>query len=219
KGEVSAAGAHDDAALSPYAPPPVTEFAAVNDAMLPRAGDRARLAAQWRVGEPYTDTFVHTLRIRPASRPAATRRSETLVSGESSSVVPAVVPAENGVLAVGGELPTGIAKQSLTAAGLSLLFAGVSLRIRLLWLAVVFVVAMLGALGAGVVRVWRAGRLVIDAARPVDALRIAYAVADGLQAAELSPVGATAVRWSVEPDGSYQLFLDGVTPEVSARFA
>lgn len=217
-GEVVGGVAHVDVALSPYAPPPVAEFAAVNAAMLVRAEDRRRVTDLWRVGEPYDDRFVHTLRVRSARQPAATRRASSLVSGESSAVVPAVLPAEQGIALAKGTPPRGPGRAPVSAA-LSLVASLAMLRLRLIWVAAAFVLAMVGSLVALIVRAWRAGGLVAAAARPVDSLRIAYAVADGLCAAELTARGAESVRWDVEPDGSYQFSLDGVTAAESARFA
>jgi superfamily II DNA or RNA helicase len=63
---------------------------------------------------------------------------------------------------------------------------------------------------------WRAVRAV---AAPIDLARYACAVADGMHAAGLAPVGAEAVRVEVEPDGEYRLQLDGVGTATSAVFA
>ncbi|MQA01456.1 MAG: DEAD/DEAH box helicase [Streptosporangiales bacterium] len=217
-GEVVGGVAHVDAALSPYAPPPVAEFAGVNAAMLQRAGGRELLGERWQVGQPYLDRFVHTLRVRTDVRPTATRRAETLVAGGASTAAPVAVPAADGVRVNRGSVPSR-GRRPVVLAGTSLLLAFTVLRLRLFIAAIVFVLGMIAALVMGVVQVWRAGRLVLAAAEPVDTLRIAYAVADGLRDAELSPVGADGVRWNVEPDGSYQFALEGVAEDVSARFA
>ena len=64
-GEVFSGVAHVGATLSPYAPPPVAAFDAVNAAMLRRAERRDRIREAWAVGTPYEDRFVRTVRIVP----------------------------------------------------------------------------------------------------------------------------------------------------------
>lgn len=44
-------------------------------------------------------------------------------------------------------------------------------------------------------------------------------MADALQAVDLSPVGADAVRVEIDADGEYRCVLDGVDPATSTRFA
>ncbi|MDN5853171.1 MAG: DEAD/DEAH box helicase family protein, partial [Actinomycetia bacterium] len=63
---------------------------------------------------------------------------------------------------------------------------------------------------------WRSARL---AGRTIGTPSYAAAVADGLSGAELSPVGAEAVRVDVEPDGEIRMRLVGVTEDVSRIFA
>jgi hypothetical protein len=58
-----------------------------------------------------------------------------------------------------------------------------------------------------------------EVARGPDISRVACAVADGLHAVGMSPVGAAAVRVEVDADGEYRCSLGGVTAEVSRVFA
>lgn len=221
RGEVVGGVAHVDAALSPHEPPPVAEFDAVNAAMLARAEDRAAVRRHWRLGEPYADRFVHTVRVRPTTgRAVATRRSDALVSGEPATAVPRAVPAAQGLWVADGRVPSGGARMLVWA--VLVLCAGLLLGRAVEPVALLGMVSFVGLLVGGVVRGWRAGGLVRLAAEPVDLLRVAYAVADGLREAELVPCGAEAVRWNVEPDGSYQVVLDDPgadATESSARFA
>ena len=62
---------------------------------------------------------------------------------------------------------------------------------------------------------WRSGRLAAE-----DAGTIAYAgaVADAMQLAGLSPVGAQGVEAIVDPTGEYRLRLTGVDEQTSALF-
>ncbi|NGN69294.1 DEAD/DEAH box helicase family protein, partial [Streptomyces sp. A7024] len=62
-GEVMAGVAHVHAGLSPYAPPEEGEFDRFNAVMLRRAEERPRVRELWRVGEPYDDRLVHTVRV------------------------------------------------------------------------------------------------------------------------------------------------------------
>src|SRR5690606_29250914 len=64
-GEIAAGVGHVDPRLSPFAPPPVAEFAAENALMLTRAEDRERVRALWQVGTPYRDELMHTIRVTP----------------------------------------------------------------------------------------------------------------------------------------------------------
>lgn len=76
-GEIVSGVGHVDPSFSPYAPPPPDGFAAVNAAMLIRAGRRQGTRELWQVGAECADELVHTIRIRsgrarlarPADRP------------------------------------------------------------------------------------------------------------------------------------------------------
>lgn len=61
-GEVVSGVAHVDARFSAFAPP-VDDYAVVNADMADRAGDRPRIAARWRVGQPYEDRLHSAVRI------------------------------------------------------------------------------------------------------------------------------------------------------------
>ncbi|HLK44072.1 MAG TPA: DEAD/DEAH box helicase family protein [Thermoleophilia bacterium] len=67
-GDIVSGVGHVDPAFSPYAPPAADAFAAVNAAMLRRAGERHRTRERWSIGRPYTDELVHTIRIRAPRR-------------------------------------------------------------------------------------------------------------------------------------------------------
>jgi hypothetical protein len=69
------------------------------------------------------------------------------------------------------------------------------------------------------VAVDRGRRLAEDLQRPPDVERVAYAVADGLLHAGLSPLGSAAVTLAVDDEGVARCALDGVEPSVSAVFA
>ncbi|MBM7785069.1 DEAD/DEAH box helicase family protein [Tenggerimyces flavus] len=197
-GEIVDGVAHVDDAFSPFAPPKVASFDAVNASMLARAEARSVVRALWRVGEPYDDRPVHTLRIRtPTARPA---------------VVPAQPPASVPTVAgVAARTPRWVVP---VAAVLAL-----ALLVTVFGLPAVAAVAALGLLGVGAYAVERRGRVVADAARPVDPMRLAYAVADGLHAAGLTPAGASAVAVKVDETGEYRIAMHDVPAEASREFA
>ncbi|MEV6107423.1 DEAD/DEAH box helicase family protein [Streptomyces sp. NPDC051940] len=230
-GLVMAGVAHVHPGLSPYAPPGEEEFDGLNALMLQRAGERDRVRGLWRVGEPYEDRLVHTVRVTPGRRwqsrtapPAAEHRP------------PAVLPRRRGVTplrepdrraarwwARGLAIPVGVLGALVGGAGFTAL-AGDG--------PAAFLVALVCCAGPyEAVRrrldAWRWRRmraatgagLLAEAARDADLPALACALADGLRDAGLSPCGAEAVE--VEPDGTgaYRIHLRGVPPVVSARFA
>jgi hypothetical protein len=204
-GEIMAGVSHVHPALSPYAPPPEDDFDRFNAAMLTRAGDRERVRALWRIGQPYADRLVHTLRVIPGRRfPARAARR--------APVPPGLVPAARGVLPA-------------PAAGV-----GLSIAMGVAAMAGCLVAGLVPplALGAGLLSGWavREGRRAVigarvlrGAAREPDLAAMACALADALKEAGLAPRGAEAVV--VEPDetGAYRIEMDGVPPEASSRFA
>lgn len=219
--------AHVDAAFSPYAPPEREEFDRTNAAMLVRAEDRTAIRERWRIGSAYDDQLVHTLRVRPARVATPDRPSAGAMALPEP---PAAVPGPDGI-ASSTELAWPPLRPLLLRAGVPVAAVLVAAVVAGLVGAglVAAVLALVGLVGAGVAgevarrrrrdAARRAGELVAEASRRVDPLRIACAVADGLLAVQLAPVGATAVRAEAGPDGDYRIRLAGVSAEVSERFA
>ncbi|GAB3424490.1 DEAD/DEAH box helicase family protein [Flindersiella endophytica] len=208
-GEIVDGVAHVDQAFSPFAPPKAETFNAVNAGMLARAEHRETIRELWRIGEPYADRPVHTLRVREATASRA-----PMVAEQRKAEEPAVVPTPTGLVRVDGRrqpvsylLPAGVT----LAFGLVLLASGVPAAV------VGVVVAISATLAA--IAAERTGLLVAEAARPADPVRIAYAVADGLQAAGLAPEGAQAVTAHVDADGEYRIALHTVDADASREFA
>ena len=85
-GDVVDGVAHIDAALSPFAPPELSDFDAVNARMLIRAQQREVIAERWRVGEPYDDVLATTLRVAVDPRKLTPEQR-----------APVVVPTEKGL--------------------------------------------------------------------------------------------------------------------------
>jgi hypothetical protein len=204
EGEVVAGVGHVDAELSPYAPPPVATFDAVNARMLARSEQREEIRESWAVGTPYLDTLVHTVRIRP-SEP-----SETVL-------VPAPVVLRRNDLRVRDGRLAPWRPHFAIAVGIVLALMAFLLNLTPAVVVGIGLVTMLGI--QTFVAVDRGRRLADDLARRPSLEQIAFAVADGLHSAGLSPVGADGVRVEIDPEGERRCSLEGVTPEVSAAFA
>jgi hypothetical protein len=196
--------AHVDAELSPYAAPPAGTFDAVNARMLERSEERHAIREAWRVGTPYVDTIVHTVRILPGA-----------------PTEPVVVPAP--VVLHGAELQVRDGRLHPWRPHLSV---AIGLVISLLAFALNLTPAVVIGLGLvtmlGIqtfVAVDRGRRLADDLVAPPSLEQIAYAVADGLHAAGLAPVGADGVRVEIDPLGERRCSLEGVDAAVSATFA
>ncbi len=211
-GEIVAGVAHVDAAFSPYVPPPVTALESVNAAMMVRAADREATREAWRIGSGFRDQVVHTIRVR-AGRAMVPAAAEVV----APETPPAVVPAEDCARPVPAAPRAGMTRALLGAGAVAALAA------FLTWAALLLAGPLLVAGAVRAVRrartVRHAARLLAEAATDPPLIRFAYAVADGLAAAGLSPRGADGVVTRVEPDGSYQLALADVDAETSRRFA
>ena len=208
-GDIVDGVAHIDPALSPFAPPEVAEFAAVNARMLVRAQQRDLIRDRWRVGEPYVDQLGHTLRIRAAD-PAAF----------GSSVEPAAVVPIDGALELrdsAPDRPSRVVPGSLTM--LALMACGVGLLTQN--------ISLLAAVPVLVAPAWLLHRrsataygrsLLLAASEPPSVIQVARAVADGLRVADLLPVGAEAVRVDIDHEGLYRCRVGGVAEEHSLLF-
>ncbi|XVQ13459.1 DEAD/DEAH box helicase family protein [Spirillospora sp. CA-255316] len=237
-GEIVSGVAHVDASFSPYAPPDPAAFDRLNQQMLARAADRAATREGWRLGTPFRDELVHTLRIRPARAPAvaAPAAPATVTPGAPVSV-PAPALATGRPALPDLYVPRGPG-DSLTI-GLVLTFAAAVFTVAFgleMWLASWLSILALTLLDTGVRRVREARRLaasrrareraVEDAARLLDGLSgepavtaLAYAVADALRETGLSRRGAEGVVVRPEPDGTYRFSLADVDAATSRRFA
>lgn len=211
-GEIVSGVAHVDAAFSPYAPPAVAELDRVNVAMRERAASREATREAWRLGTPFRDELVHTVRVRPS------RTAVLAVTGRVRPGPPAVVPAESCARPV----PPAPVHARVAFA---LLGGGVAASALTLLTWVFVLVAALPALAGAAVglrrvrALRRARRLLDEAAGDPPLLRFAYAVADALRDSGLSRRGAEGVVARVEPDGSYRLSLADVDAANSERFA
>ncbi|MFI6902236.1 DEAD/DEAH box helicase family protein [Nonomuraea sp. NPDC050394] len=221
-GTIAAGVAHVHPELSPYAPPPVSGFDRFNVSMLERAADRARVRELWRVGSPYEDLPVHSLRVEPAraaARPAVSRPDP-----------PRAVPAERGISPRPrlDRRPHLLAGAAGWVAGTAAWLAAGFAEAPAVLVADALPLALPGGLPLGaaaflLVRRARratAGQAALrEVAELFDLPAIACAVADALHAAGRVPEGARAVH--VEPDGAgaYWIELRGVPEAASRRFS
>lgn len=219
-GEVMSGVAHVDPALSPYEPPPVEQFGAINARMLRRAEDREDTRERWRIGSPYTDELLATVRVRPQRHRAALAPRQ---AGQRPRP-PAAVPARVGVdTAERLHLPPlwkTLFSVPLTAA--AVLLAATAFGLPPL---------LVGATAAGVSgavcayrllsrgpQVQRAAQLVEAAAGEPDILRFGYAVADAMYEAGHFPVGAEGLRLDIDTDGTFRLTFAGAGPAEAEAF-
>jgi hypothetical protein len=203
--------AHVHDSFSPYAAPAIAELDACNAAMIVRAEQRSQVRDRWRVGEPYADTHVHTLRVLPA-RAAAQTPAEPVPDRPGRA---SVVLREDGLDLRAGAVPPW---RPHVAAPVG---AVVAFVLMVLWGTpgtAVAVAALVGALVQGGVAAGRGRTHLRTVARPPSVARVACAVADALCGAELTSAGAERVRVEVDAEGEYRCALDGVSPEESARF-
>ena len=207
-GSVMSGVAHVDPSLSPYAPPEDPD--ALNARMLTRAHDRESTRKRWRIGQPYEDSLLSTLRVREKTAPPADRQGKDLPAPVPPDVLPAPVDV------VGPEPPVA-APTTWVLLALAVLCVIVAPWVPLLW--PVAAAAAGTAVGDAFLRRWRGARsLLARAAQPVDTGRYACAVADALRATGRSSTGAEHVQVHADTDGVYRYTLTGAGPEAAADF-
>jgi superfamily II DNA or RNA helicase len=226
-GEIVSGVSHVDPSFSPYAPPPVESFDALNAAMLTRARDRQATRAAWRLGASFRDELVHTVRVRTA-------RTVAVVTARGRPCPPEVVPGERCAQPAPNSWLGGPADPVET-----MWFAGaVATLLSLATLAGLMVqgshhlpqqlAGVLGALLAVLGLGWgvtvrlpqtRAASRLDELSGGPSAELFAYAVADGLAFAGLSRRGAEGVTVRPEPDGTYRFALADVDAATSEKFA
>ncbi|SCK23476.1 DNA or RNA helicases of superfamily II [Streptomyces sp. WMMB 322] len=214
-GEVMVGVPHVHPELSPYAPPPATEFDRLNVTMLQRSAARDEVRERWRLGEPYEDELVHTVRVTvPRERAAAP------VPVVRPGSAPAAVPAARGVRPARSAGGSGLSRTAVPGAA----FAG---ALGTVASAAAALPGMLAAAAGGLaacaayttVHTEEMRRHLKNVAEDPVLVHIAWATAQALHKAGLVPRGPEGV--CVEPDetGAYRVELDGVPQEASALFA
>ncbi|MCK9822365.1 hypothetical protein NOCD_02585 [Nocardioides cavernae] len=217
-GDIVDGVAHIDASFSPFAPPPVASFDALNAQMLVTAADRDAIREAWRVGEPYDDVTLASLRVR--------------------LVTPALVPVDEVVTVVpvaptwrlGPEgLATSVPLPDTSWRTPMALAAGAVGASAAATAAGPWALAAAGGLGAlatlgqavvtrrdhtSVLTEWvRAQVALTSCTPPLEA--VAAAVADGLLAAGLTSVGSPALAVDVHPGGEYRFRLVGTETDAA----
>jgi len=209
-GDVVDGVAHLDAVFSPYRPPPVEEFDAINARMVVRSQGRDELRQRWRVGQPYEDRPARAVRILPSSPELV-----TAASGPADVVVRpgGLELRRDGTPVTPDRFPEWV---MLIPACLAVWVASLVAP----WLVAAVAAALLALAGRRLRERWLRGRGVLaEATASPSVLRIACAVADGLQRAGLGSRGADAVDVELDDEGDYRCLLRDVPEAESAVFA
>ncbi|REE95504.1 DEAD/DEAH box helicase family protein [Thermomonospora umbrina] len=240
EGEIVSGVAHVHPSFSPYEPPPVTSYDRLNREMLERAEDREATRDAWRLGTPYRDELMHTLRIRTPVRPAAAEAAVPVPVGApeppqvltaAACAAPAPPPPAPSPYPRPEErrFRAAFTLMAGSMAGLALSLFGVVLAALVV---VPFTVAAVASARRTVRRralhrtavdereaaLVRAAGMLDGAAAEPSATPFAYAVADALRAVGLSRRGSDGVTVLPEPDGDYRFALADVDPATSERF-
>ncbi|CAM3588191.1 DEAD/DEAH box helicase family protein [Nocardioides zeicaulis] len=209
-GDIVDGVAHIDASFSPFAPPPVASFDALNARMLLAAADRDAIREAWRVGEPYEDVTLASLRVRPAV-------PRVVPVDEVVTVVPVAPTWRLGPdgLTTEAPLPDTTWRSPVTLAAGTIGASAAAAAASPWTLAIAGGLGALATLGQAVVtqRVhtdvltdWVHAQVALTSGTP--ALEsVAAAVADGLLAAGLTTAGASALAVDVHPGGEYRFRL------------
>ena len=193
-GEIEAGPSHVHPELGPFAPPPATHFAAINQAMLSRAADRDEARDRWRLGQPYRGADLRTLVARVRGPGPLTPVDE--VRGP-------------GPLTLSQRTPLAVAGAGLLVAAVATLVIGAA--------GLAGLVLAAGGLGWAALRLRRASRR-LPLVLPLD--RAARAVVDAYrELGELSDAAAGSLVIEPRASGYLRCVLTEATPEESARFA
>lgn len=217
-GDIVDGVAHIDASFSPFAPPPVASFDALNARMLVAAADRDGIREAWRVGEPYDDVTLASLRVRPSTAAIAPvdevvtvvpvapswRLSDTGLTTDAPLPDRRWDPAWALAAATGG---VGAASVAGTAAALTVGAIGA--------VATLARTAVVSRDQTALLTGWVRSQVALTSGvPPLEA--VAAAVADALHAAGLTGVGASALAVDVHPGGEYRFRLVGTESDAEA---
>jgi superfamily II DNA or RNA helicase len=215
-GEIESGLGHCDEALSPYAPPPTDERAAVNARALARAADRAAARRAWEPSAGERGVELSSVQLR-ASRtlglpsgvvqPGVLSPRQVLGTDATGAPVPPrlkparvwPLPFVGAAVATGAGLAESVPAAAVAGTGTGLVLAGAVAARRYRQQAV----ALRDAPADG---------------QTASVRQLASAVADALHACELVPVGAEALRVRGGAGGWLTCTLD-VGPRESAVFA
>jgi superfamily II DNA or RNA helicase len=199
-GEIESGVSHVDPGLSPFGPPPAETFADLDERMLARASDRATVRAAWRIGEPYRDEQMETIRLRAAR----------------SLGIPGRRQLRHG--------PPDWDATRLRWLGAVSVAAGLAVWVTGLVLGGGWIGAVLGVMAgaAGLASVGRSATARLSKLSPSDTLEdLASALAEGLSTTGVIDrrLGPHAVRISSQPDGFYRCSLEGASTADARTFA
>ncbi len=201
-GEIESGVGHVDPTFTPWSPPAPQERASIRARMLARPATRPAVRVAWRIGQPYRDESVPTVRVRTGRSPGLPVRDVFRHdSGGGAAGERRLRRAAGAALALALLLATVGTWLSGPAAGAAGLALGVLIGTG--WL-LLLLVGGLRSLG------------------PSDTLLdLARAVADGLAGAGLvdASAGAGAVRLAARPDGWFRCRLEGASVADAGRFA
>jgi superfamily II DNA or RNA helicase len=201
-GEVESGVSHVDPSLTPWGPPAPPDRDALRARMLLRPAERASVRAAWKIGEPYRDIPVATVRVRTGRSPGLPAVDPFRHEPQGGAIGRARLRRGIGAAAILVALLT-LAGSVLSGPLAALVGAGLGLLIAVGWLLLLMV---------GGLRFLRPADTLLDLGR---------AVADGLVGAGLAgpDAGAAAVRLVAQPDGWYRCLLEGVSIADAERFA
>lgn len=212
-GDIVDGVAHIDASFSPFAPPPVASFDALNARMLIAAADREAIRDAWAVGEPYEDITLASLRVRPSHAVRVAPGDEVV----ALTPVPPSWRLTAQVMTTDAPLPATSWRAPLVlAAGTAGVGGAASLAAP--WAALAAgTVGALATLGnaavtsrdhADTLTQWVRDQVALTTGvPPLEA--VAAAVADALAAAGLTGIGASGLAVDVHPGGEYRFRLVG----------
>lgn len=211
-GQIVDGVAHLDPAFSPFVPPPVSEFEAVNARALLRSEQRPLVREQWQVGQPYADATVPTIRIKERG-PAG--QGGFGLGSEAAEVVLRPDAAElRGIRrhAVRDRAMSLVTGAAVVAGLVSFLTGGIPILAG--------AVAIGGAAAYARVRSHfsRGRELLVAAETAPSVVRVASAVADGLLGAGLTRRGSDSVEVVVDHEGEYRCLLRDVSEVEAATF-
>jgi hypothetical protein len=210
EGQVVDGVAHLDPHFSPFAPPATADFDAANARALVRSEQRDTIREQWRVGEPYADGVVPTIRIKA--------RGQSFFGTGLGAPQVVVKPDALELRGLRRHRARDRATSLLAGAGIV-----VALAAAVAGAPLVLAGGVLVGAAAGVARIrgllgW--GHDVLRSAEEAPSVvRIASAVADGLHSAGLTTRGAEGVEVVLDRDGEYRCLLRGVPEAEAATFA
>lgn len=199
-GDIVSGVAHVDPRLSPYAPPPVSQFDGLNAEMLQRITERAAARERWAIGTPYQDEPVATVTVATRRSLGLAGRATVPLARRRSSALRTALWAVFVLVAVPASLAAAKAGAFYLAGGLA---AGGLVAVLLSYLA----------------RVFRTAARMITTPAEASLEDMALATADALNAAGLTSKGSHAVRVETLPDGSYRARLWDVPANESALFS